>query len=191
MIILDLLFKNPQYFFSTYFDFSIKTFCLLFIDIFLIILISTKLFSKKKSVLLDILNVLILSLYLSLIICITLFNRNRIGLQFFILNPFYEIKEIFINNDVHFIRGTLSNVILYIPLGFILSLNFKKRKIIFSIVFCTALSVVIEILQYVLCVGCFETWDIICNVFGVVIAVFIFKFYIFLRYIILERYVYK
>lgn len=166
---MDLLFKNPVYFFKTYFNFSILSFGVLFA----IILVLLFLLIKKKKRRAKNIYVLITAAYLSLLICITLLNKSRYGIQELMLNPLDNIREMFVKTGVHQLRGCLSNVILFIPFGILIPRLFNNRRYLYTCILAFVSSAIIEIAQYILHRGCAETMDVICNVIGAAIGILI------------------
>lgn len=74
--------------------------------------------------------------------------------------------------DAEGLRGTkaafsLLNVLLFMPIGFLVSLFLpRRRRVLVALLVCAMASVGIELLQYALQVGDVETEDVIFNVFG-------------------------
>ena len=164
---MDLLFKNPPYFFKTYFNFSPLSFAISFIVIFVIVfLICRKRFSSLRTRLLFAIPA---SLYGALLICITL-NVNRSDTQGLILNPIENVQALFTDMRVHQLRGMQSNIVFFIPCGVFSAIYFKRKKLLFSFLFGAALSVSIEALQFVFRRGYTETMDVICNTLGATIG---------------------
>lgn len=174
---MDLLFKNPPYFFKTYFNFSPPAFAISFVVILVILLVlCRKRFGLWRT---RVLFAIPAALYGALLICITL-NVNRSDTQGLILNPMENFRALFTAMRVHQLRGMQSNIFLFIPCGVFSALYFKQRKLLFSILFGAVLSVSIEVLQLVFRRGYTETMDVICNTLGAAIgaATTIFILYI-------------
>ena len=73
------------------------------------------------------------------------------------------LKCIFINNNL--LQQTISNVIMFIPIGFI------SAKLSYSpIIIGTVLSIIIETMQLVYRKGVFEFDDIIANTLGTIVG---------------------
>lgn len=174
---MDLLFKNPPYFFKTYFNFSLPAFAISFVVILVILLVLCR--KRFRSRAIRVLFAIPASLYGALLICITL-NVNRSDTQGLILNPIENFRALFTEMRIHQLRGMQSNIFLFIPCGVFSALHFKQRKLLFSILFGAALSVLIEVLQFVFRRGYTETMDVICNTLGAAIgaATTIFILYI-------------
>lgn len=167
---MDLLFKNPHYFFETYFDFSPMAFGMSFAVLFVIILLLCR--KRFRSLRTRLLFSISASLYGALLICVTL-NVNRSDTQGLILNPIDNIQALFTGMRIHQLRGIQSNIFLFIPCGVFSALYFKRRKLLFSILFGASLTVSIEALQFVFRRGYTETMDVICNTLGAAITIFV------------------
>ena len=104
--------------------------------------------------------------YLFLVLAVTVFLRNYSEEPNIILEPFHSYREYYINDFTWFeIRA---NVLLFVPIGFLLPMTFKKP--LFSFVTGVMVSVMIELLQFVLHRGLCETDDVISNTIGLVIG---------------------
>ena len=172
---MDLLFKNPTYFFETYFSFSPIEYLVAFLCCCAILsLLCVKRFHSKTG---RIVFIVISSLYLAALIGVTLLNINRVEMHTLHLNPINNINELFGENGVHQLRGCLSNILFFVPLGIMGAIYFRKHKIILTVVTGLTVSIILEALQFVLHRGCAETMDVICNTlgafFGAVISVVI------------------
>ena len=161
---MDLLFKNFPYFISVYFSVSLKTAAFVFVVIFVLLYAVM----RKRTTLTS---TVFCSLYFTILIIVTLLNENRTGLSGIILNPFHGVYEIITKGNVHFLRGMISNILLFIPFGIILEIYFKINSSFFKTAILLGSSFLIELLQFIFCIGYFETGDIICNFFGGIIGI--------------------
>lgn len=165
---MDLFFKNPKYFFDTYFAFSKKGILIAFLCFAIIIdFLCRNRFDKRAF---KWIFIVLSSGYLAILIGITLLNTNRGVVAQPNFNPLYNIQEMFGENGVHQVRGCLSNVILFIPIGVFSSIYFVNHKFRYSLILAAIVSITIEVLQFVFQRGCAETMDVICNVLGALIA---------------------
>ena len=165
---MDILFKNPTYFFETYFDYSLVDFLVVFICCCIIIsILCLKRFHSKIG---RIFFVIVSSLYLATLIGVTILNANRVEMQSLNLSPITNIKELFGVMSIHQWRGCLSNVLFFIPFGVLGAIYFRKRRIVFTVLSGLVVSIVLEVLQYLLHRGCAETMDVICNFLGTFIG---------------------
>lgn len=102
----------------------------------------------------------LLFLYFAVIVYMTLLNRRAKNRRF-ILTPFWSYRRFF--ESEYFRSQIINNVLLFIPLGTILS-RLRPRWSTEGIL--VVISVGIEILQYLLGRGLCETDDIISNSLG-------------------------
>lgn len=112
--------------------------------------------------------IVVFSLYISTVICITLLNRARCGTRQLILNPLSEFQELPVEMRVHLFRGMISNIIMLIPFGMLVSIKLKRHPILGTILSSGICSIAIELAQYVFCRGVSESLDVIFNVLGAV-----------------------
>lgn len=162
---MDLLIKNFPYFMETYFNVSWCEAAVCWLSTFFICLYWVRRVCNSKSLIW----IFLLSMVLTAIIIVSLLNRSRSETRTFILNPYDTLKGI-LDREVHVLRQTSSNVILYIPLGMVLAMIFidQDKTVIRLGIF---LSVSIEILQYLLCRGYSESMDVVCNTLGCLLGV--------------------
>ena len=116
--------------------------------------------SKKK----DYIFCFLFGAYIAAVLWITLFCRIGEGYRGFLL-PFHSYVEILKGNR-QFLLENIGNVVLFIPLGVVLSVVKKwdvKRAGFF-------ISLFIEVLQFTFALGTFECDDLIHNTLGAVIG---------------------
>lgn len=114
-------------------------------------------------------------LYLVLLVWIILFK-----LQFSIadldrmreinLIPFYYKEEVSFHAT-----EVLENVLIFVPFGIYLCLIFKKLRFSGKLFLIVGMSVLLELCQYVLAVGRSDVTDLITNVSGGLIGVFLYN----------------
>ncbi len=121
----------------------------------------------------------ILALFYFLLIIIGVFFNIQLGKKIFIL-PFQKIE----NLDKRFDFSLLSrdildfiiNICMFIPLAFLLYPLFKSRPILKTIIFCTSLTITIEIMQLILPISRSpQLLDIIVNVLSCFIGIAFYK----------------
>lgn len=127
---------------------------------------------KKKSY--CIVSILFL-LYLALLIWIILFK-----LQFSItaldrvreinLIPFYYKEEVTFHAT-----EVLENVLIFVPFGIYLCLIFKKLRFSGKLFLIAGMSLLLELCQYVLAIGRSDITDLITNIVGGLIGVFLYN----------------
>jgi len=111
-----------------------------------------------------------------------LFLRFRYSWDFYLYNltPFETIKQ-YVYNRNHYnfdtwMKNLFGNIVLFIPLGFIIPLINKRfmRILLFLLVVLTIL-LIVELVQMLTRVGSFDIDDIILNSFGALIGFSITK----------------
>lgn len=183
---MDLFFKNTPYFVSTYLDFSIWEYLVAFFVCYIVLHIFLRYVAKmsiKKAVALA----FTFSLYFALLIGMTLLGDNRIGKTGMILDPLFGIKKILLENNVHFLRGMLSNVLFFVPCGLFYVIIDYRYTFLKGVLFSAFISFVLELLQYLFKVGYFETSDIICNIIGMAVGMVIAVFVKWLNKILIKK----
>ena len=86
----------------------------------------------------------------------------------------FNFNAIFIN--------LVANIVTFIPLGFFMTMFFKKfNKISTMAVFSVIIIFIIEVLQFIFNVGVFDIDDIILNSLGCIIGFGLFKLIICIR----------
>lgn len=163
---MDLLFRNFPYFVEVYFNFSFSEYILVFLLLIMVFVGIHFLHRGHRKNTISNLFTVVFAAYLSTVICITLLNQNRGDCRQILLNPLIELRGLSGELGVHYLRGMASNVILFIPLGILVSLSTEKRKIFYSCFWGFACSIAIETAQYVFQKGVTESIDVICNVLG-------------------------
>ena len=108
---------------------------------------------------------LLLVEYIGLIISSTIVFRNYREPAGINLMPFWSYKAI-IEGQTQLIYGSIMNVLVFVPLGLLLGIAFKRmnwRKAFWT---CTSISIMIETLQFVFERGFTEFDDLVHNVAG-------------------------
>ncbi len=110
-------------------------------------------------------------LFLVVVYYYTVFGREPLPETRIILEPFQTIKDIqqypYISHGQYILREVILNIILLMPLGFLLTCLRWHVLLVTLLGFLCSLS--IEILQYFTCTGTFEVDDLIYNTSGVLI----------------------
>lgn len=108
-------------------------------------------------------------LFLAVVYTYTVFGREPMAEPKVILEPFQTLKDIkqfnYISHGQYIMREVVLNVILLMPLGFLLTCIHWHILLVTLLGFLTSLS--IEVLQYYTCTGTFEVDDLIYNTTGV------------------------
>ena len=123
----------------------------------------------------------LLVLYILVILYLTLLNRNT-GKKQINLRLFWSYRFL-LNND-YLRREILNNVLLFIPLGAILS---QIRPVWRTVLIPVLISMVVELLQYITARGLLEIDDIISNSLGGLIGVVAGMLWIFCKQKIVIR----
>lgn len=95
------------------------------------------------------------------------------------LIPFQEIKRFWIHRKalgMHSFYNLAGNVLGFMPAGFFIPILWKKRRgFLFTVCVTFEMSLLVEVLQLVLKVGCFDVDDLILNTFGGILGYLIAK----------------
>jgi len=73
------------------------------------------------------------------------------------------------------ISETISNIIVFIPFGLLLGVNFKGFKIWHTVAYIGSFSVAMEVLQYIFAIGTSDITDVITNTLGGLIGLWLYK----------------
>jgi len=84
------------------------------------------------------------------------------------LTPFWSYREAFDSDFTWF--EVRANILLFIPIGFLLPLSVKKMPLLWGVGFSAA----IELMQLITCRGTCEIDDVISNTIGLVIGYGVF-----------------
>lgn len=115
--------------------------------------------------------------FITMVLTVCLLTKSREHGRLLAINPFTGL-DMLLKGEIHTGRQVGSNVLLYIPVGFVLNLRISKTKTICcGFIF----SVAIEAVQYLLAIGSSELLDVIANLAGTGIGVFILRVIIQLR----------
>lgn len=111
--------------------------------------------------------------YLSFVLTITIFKRVPTQNPRYELTLFWSYRAI-INGMTRLIAENFWNIILFIPIGILLSVLIFQKNAWFSIILSLILSAALEVTQLITHRGLFEFDDIIHNVLGAVIGVMLY-----------------
>lgn len=108
-----------------------------------------------------------------------LFSENRQVYRSINLLPFQSIKNylmgtVDVSHTVGF-NNIVGNIVLFIPLGIYLPLFKKNKKVFGCIISVFAISLSIEIIQYIFGIGATDIDDILLNCAGGIIGILIYK----------------
>lgn len=93
------------------------------------------------------------------------------------LKPFTTIKPYLKHFDQTYAStNILANLLLFVPVGFLIPIAYPERKKFFKTMsLCLITTVVIEIFQYITCLGFCDIDDILLNMLGSVIGFIAYK----------------
>lgn len=80
--------------------------------------------------------------------------------------PFWSYYEIIVKSNLFLLAENLFNIVIMIPLGFILAKENETITVRYVIQYVIVLELIIKILQLVLCRGLFEWDDIVHGIIG-------------------------
>ena len=114
---------------------------------------------------------LALSIYVAVLLGGTLLNRN-VGEEYLIeWVPFWSYYQVFTVDDSPLAWQMVYNVLVFIPMGILLPVNFPKVSKLRDVVICSVgLSLIIEVVQLVSKLGLFEFDDLFHNTLGAMIG---------------------
>lgn len=121
---------------------------------------------------------MLLSLNCSFVFVLTLFDRTK-GSYGIVLEPFQSYVDALKNSNTELFLQIVMNIVMYIPLGYLLPCCFEvfqRYRYVLFVVFFSSLT--IEGVQKILSVGCFEIDDILNNIIGAILGVMLHIFYI-------------
>jgi glycopeptide antibiotics resistance protein len=76
----------------------------------------------------------------------------------------------------HGSSGMIENIIIFIPLGILLSVNFKRTNLWQKLVYVLLLSLAVEVTQYALAIGITDVTDVITNTLGGFLGLMLYRF---------------
>lgn len=119
------------------------------------------------------------SIECSSILTLTLTGRIIGDKRDFYLLPFESYIRVITEENMELFLQIVMNIVMYIPLGFLLPCCFMVfDKYRYVLVVTAGASLIIELIQLVSKVGLFETDDIINNVFGALIGISFYALFV-------------
>lgn len=97
--------------------------------------------------------------YIFLVFSSTVFSRHYTGVHSYRLLPFWSYREIYKEDRMELLVENLLNVILLMPVGFLLPVISRRMKLRHIILVAFVMSYTIEVLQLIFCKGLFEWVD--------------------------------
>ena len=127
-------------------------------------------FNKAQSI-----AAILLSLYIVVLLYYTVVGRYSHEDYDYQIHFFYSYRFLLERFDFQNVRQLVINLLMLIPVGFLLSVIIKgKGKYAIALVLCLLLTVFIESMQLLMKCGTFEIDDIINNMMGAVIGTLIY-----------------
>ncbi len=124
---------------------------------------------------------LIFAVYAAAYVYLTLLSRSEIDVPYATgveLRPLSALRRAMLRGSVLPIRGIILNILLFIPMGYLLPLIFRKLRkhtVTDVVLICLLISLATETLQLVFQVGWFDADDIINNTVGALIGAAIWR----------------
>lgn len=116
-------------------------------------------------------------MYISIVLGAVFLNRSNLY-GYANLHLFSSYKEAYNNMQISLFRNIILNILLFIPLGFLLPFYSDKLKKGYKIILIGFIfTLIIEIIQYITKIGIFEIDDILNNTIGTLIGYCAFKIY--------------
>lgn len=133
----------------------------------------------------------ILTIYSATILYLTVLGRRPLDIYHANYVPFSSIRYIFTNMDKDRLIEFIVNILMFVPIGFLVSLLSEKSKLLRAVLLGFGYSFCIEILQKCLSTGYFETDDLIKNTVGAFLGSLLYfvlkKIYIKIKANLYER----
>lgn len=115
---------------------------------------------------------IILFIWSAVILFLTVLGRRyHAGYYTVNLKLFSSYQKIFVEHNRAILLSVIQNIVLFIPIGFTLSVVFNKHRFIIPLAISFSLSLLIETCQLLLNSGYFELDDLFNNTFGGIIGI--------------------
>lgn len=116
---------------------------------------------------------IVLFIWGAIVLLFTVLGRrsNKTDEIIYNLELFSCYRRIIIQHDNSMLVSVLENILMFVPIGFALSVIFKKHRVIIPLLISFSLSLCIEICQLLLHSGVFELDDLFNNTLGAVIGI--------------------
>ncbi len=126
---------------------------------------------EKKKGILGLCWCAVLICYLVVVIGVTILSRSNAYRSGGIVSFFYSYKEAWISASVSAWRNIILNILMFVPLGFLLPIGIKRFEVFWKTYLVGfLLTVFIELIQLVFARGIFEVADIFNNLIGTMIG---------------------
>lgn len=116
---------------------------------------------------------IVLFIWGAIVLLFTVLGRrsNKTDEMIYNLELFSCYRRIIIQHDHSMLISVLENISMFVPIGFTLSVVFKKHRVIIPLLVSFGLSLCIEVCQLLLHSGIFEFDDLFNNTLGAVIGI--------------------
>ena len=120
-------------------------------------------------------SIMLLSSYTVALLYFTVFGRYSQSYYRYETDVFASYRYLFESYDMNTLQQIILNLMILIPVGFLLCLIIKSRmKYFWALVISFVLTLLVEALQFVSRCGTFEVDDLINNMIGAVIGIAIY-----------------
>lgn len=119
--------------------------------------------------------IVLLAEYICFLLCSTVFFRNDVRLIGYNYKPFRSYVDYLGGSADYLLPQVIMNIIVFIPIGFLLSLLFQNLKWWQLLIIGGVFSITIEILQLTFQKGFCEVDDILHNLFGCLMGILFYK----------------
>ena len=162
--------------YTLYYYFPIIFFIRLTIDLLIItfgVLLAVKLYKKGKFDRVQRAACIVLFIWGAIVLLFTILGRrsNKTDEMVYNLELFSCYRKIFFEHDHSMLISVLENILMFVPIGFTLSVIFKKHRVIIPLLISFGMSLCIEVFQLLLHSGTFEFDDLLNNTLGAIIGI--------------------
>lgn len=106
------------------------------------------------------------------------YGRSGMSEYHYNLTPFLEIQRFWQYRDTvgtfASVSNLLGNVLIFLPLGFLLPMGSTKTSFFKTVLISFELSLAIEVFQLISKLGCFDVDDLLLNTFGGILGYILF-----------------
>ena len=131
---------------------------------------------REKPSILKFSNALFFGIYLFANLYLTIFSRLGIACNTLTIKPLWSYVEAINNHGLR--EQIILNIILYIPLGYLIHCAFPKIRWWQILLYGFGLSLMTEIVQYVFRLGWRDIDDLIRNTLGTIIGIGLYQLYL-------------
>lgn len=162
--------------YTLYYYFPVIFFIRLTIDLLIMafgVLLAVKLYKKGIFDRVQRAACIVLFIWGAIVLLFTVLGRrsNKTDEMVYNLELFSCYRRIFFERDHSMLISVFGNILMFVPIGFTLSVIFKKHCVIIPLLISFGLSLCIEVCQLLLHSGTFEFDDLFNNSLGAVIGI--------------------